>query len=63
MKDVLIFSQGGERVMIFSKHIVYVTEKEAGSNKGCKIVTTDKETEFDTSMSIDEVLKKLEIDY
>lgn len=58
MNKVLIWEQGGQKNVIFSQHIISITQS-LGNKDYCDIKVANEEEPYKLSLSVDEVLRRL----
>lgn len=61
MKDVLITTMGGQKIAIFTKHIISLIEKP--DNGGTEIHVYDMVNPYYTTQSITEILISIDANY
>jgi hypothetical protein len=60
MKDYIIWEQGGQRNVIFTKHIIYIEENETNGNRHCDIHLVEFDGPIKSSLSLQQILDQLE---
>lgn len=60
MNKVLIWEQGGQKNVIFSKHIISITQSLENKDY-CDIKVTNEEEPYKLCISVDEVLRRLDL--